>query len=190
MKPIYRKYLKTGAVLWAVCFVALFLFYLIVLGPQEQVRRRTEQRLAEAKQQAQEATEAAQEKTKARLAQQVEQASATLERFVIAEKRTDNLPLDIGEIPGREQFGDWGISADEALIPMNNCKQIFGKRLSVNFTSSFNEFATFLSALERNRPVVFVDTFSIIRGRDETSRPQVTMELAILVEKQAGAKEG
>lgn len=191
MKPIYRKYLKAGAVLWAICFIALFLFYLILLGPQEQARSRTDKWLAEARQQAQAATEAAQEKTKARLAEQVQQASDTLGRFVIGEKLTDSLTLDIREIPGREQLSAFGISAaGEGLIPMNNCKQIFGKRLSVNFTSSFNEFAAFLSALERNRPVVFVDTFSITRGRDGSSGHQVDMALAVLVEKQAGAKEG
>ncbi|MHC4507892.1 MAG: hypothetical protein ACYTAO_02900 [Planctomycetota bacterium] len=191
MKPIYRKYLKAGAVFWALCFVVLFLFYLIVLGPQEQVRSRTEMRLAEVQALAQEATEAAQEKTKTRLAEQVREAADTLGRFVIGEKLTDSLSLDIREIPGREALSAFGISAGgEALIQMSNCKYIFGKRLSVNFTSSFNEFAAFLNALERNRPVIFIDTFSIIRSRDGTSEHQVDMALAVLVEKQAGAREG
>ncbi|UCD00052.1 MAG: type II secretion system protein M [Phycisphaerales bacterium] len=191
MKPIYRKYLRAGAVFWAVCFIALFLFYLIVLGPQEQVRSRTESRLAQAQAQAQAATEAAQEKTKARLMEQVQEAGDTLERFVIDEKLTDSLTLDIREIPGREALSAFGISAGgEALIQMNNCRHIFGKRLSVNFTSSFNEFAAFLNALERNRPVIFIDTFSITRARDGTSEHEVDMALAVLVEKQAGAEEG
>lgn len=184
MKSMYRNHLKTGAFLWALCFIGLFLFYLIVLGPQEQLHKQTQEKLAEVQARAQAATEAAQERNKIRLTQQVQEARATLERFAIAQESTDNLTLDIGEIPVRDELSAFGISAGggEAVIKMNNCKHISGRRVTVSFASSFNGFAAFLNALERSQPVIIVDTFSIARSREETSPHKVDMALAVLVD--------
>ncbi|HUV66217.1 MAG TPA: hypothetical protein VMW24_20160 [Sedimentisphaerales bacterium] len=192
MKSVYGKYLKAGAIVWAVCFVVLFLFYLIVLGPQEQLRARTEEQLAEEQRLAQAATEAAQEKNKIRLMEQVQEAGRTLEHFVIGKKSTDSLTLDIGEVPGREELRAFGISAggSEAVIKMNNCKHISGRRVTVSFASSFNKFAAFLTALERNQPVIIIDTFSITRSRDETSPHKVDMGLAVLVDETGRGESG
>ncbi len=192
MKSMYRKYFKAWGVIWAICFVVLFLFYLVVLGPQREVRTRTQARLAEVQALAQTATEAAQEKNKLRLAEQVQEASATLERFAIGQAATDSLTLDIGAVPGRDQLGAFGISAggSEAVIKMNNCKHISGRRVTVTFASSFNRFAAFLNALERNEPVVIVDTFSITRSRDEATPHKVDMALAVLVDDTGPGKSG
>jgi len=192
MKSMYRKYFTAWGVIWAACFIALFLFYLIVLGPQRALRGRTETRLAEVQALAQAATEAAQEKNKIRLAEQVQEASLTLERFVIGQESTDSLTLDIGEIPGRDELGAFGISAggSEAIIKMNNCKYISGRRVTVTFASSFKRFAAFLNALERNQPVIIVDTFTITRSRDETLQHKVDMALAVLVDDTGRGKSG
>jgi hypothetical protein len=192
MKSIYRKYITAWGVIWAACFIVFFLFYLIVLGPQREVRGRTETRLAEVQALAQAATDAAQEKNKIRLAEQVQEASRTLERFAIGQESTDSLTLDIGAVPGRDDLAAFGISAGggEAVIKMNNCKQISGRRVTVTFASSFNRFAAFLNALERNQPVVIVDTFTITRARDETSPHKVDMGLAVLVDDTGPGKSG
>jgi len=188
---MYRRYIKTGAVLWAACFVGFFLFYLIVLGPQENVRRQTEKRLAEMQRLAQAATDAAGEKNKARLMELVQEAEDTLHRFVAAERSTDSLTLDISQIPSRAVLNAFSISpgSSEQLMKMANCEHVFGKQLSVNFESSFNQFAAFLNALEMNRPVIFIDSFSIARSKEETSDQQVNMTLAVLVSKDGGTKE-
>ena len=192
MKSMYRKYFTAGAVVWAACFVALFLFYLIVLGPQRALRGRTETRLAEVQALAQAATDASQEKNKIRLTEQVQEANLTLERFAIGQESTDNLTLDVRAVPGGNELGAFGISAggSEAVIKMANCKQITGRRVTVTFASSFNKFAAFLNNLERHQPVIIVDTFTITRARDETSQHKVDMGLAVLVDDTGGGKSG
>lgn len=191
MKSMYRRYVKAGAFLWAVCFIGLFLFYLVVLGPQENVRRQTETRLAEMQRQAQAATDAATEKNKAHLQELVRQAEDTLNRFVTAESSADSLTLDVRGIPSRTPLDAFNISpvSGDSVIKMANCEHIFGKQLSVNFASSFNQFAVFLNALEMNRPVILVDSFSIAHSREETSDQQVEMALAVLVNKESGTRE-
>ncbi len=191
MKSMYRRYVKAGAFLWAVCFIGFFLFYLIALGPQEKVRGQTEKRLAEMQRLAQAATDAAEEKNKSHLTGLVRDAEATLHRFVTAERSTDSLTLDIREIPSREVLKAFSISpgGSESVIKLANCEHTFGKQLSVSFTSSFNQFAAFLNALEMNQPVVFIDTFSIARSREGTGDQQVDMTLAVLVSKDAATRE-
>ncbi len=191
MTLMYRKYVKAGAFLWAACFIGFFLFYLAVLGPQENIRRQTEKRLAEMQRLAQAATDAAGEKNKARLMELVQEAEDVLHRFVTAERSTDSLTLDISGVPSRAALDAFSISpgGNESVITMANCEHIFGKQLSVNFTSSFNQFAAFLNALEMNQPVIFIDLFSIARSREETSDQQVDMTLAVLVSKDGGTKE-
>lgn len=191
MKSTYRRYVKAGAFLWAVCFIGFFLFYLAVLGPQENIKRQTEKRHAEMQRQAQAATDAAGEKNKAHLMKLVKEAEETLQRFVTAERSTDSLTLDISGVPSRAVLDAFSISpgGNESVVKMANCEHIFGKQFSVNFMSSFNQFAAFLNALEMNRPVIFVDSFSIGRSREETSDQQVDMTLAVLVSKEGGTKE-
>ena len=137
------------------------------------------------------ATDAAGEKNKARLMELVQEAEETLHRFVTAERSTDSLTLDISGVPSRAALDAFSISpgGNESVIKMANCEHIFGRQLSVNFTSSFNQFAAFLNALEMNRPVIFIDSFSIARSREETSDQQVDMTLAVLVSKDGGTKE-
>ena len=121
----------------------------------------------------------------------VQEGEDMLQRFVTAERSTDSLTLDISGIPSREMLDAFSISpgGNESVIKMANCEHIFGKQLSVNFASSFNQFAAFLNALEMNRPVILVDSFSIGRSREETSDQQVEMTLAVLVNKDSGTKE-
>ena len=191
MTLMYRKYVKVGAFLWAACFIGFFLFYLMVLGPQENVRRQTEAKHAEMQRLAQAASDAAEEKNKARLMELVKEAEETLGRFVTAERSADSLTLDISGIPSREALDAFSITpgGNESVIKMANCEHIFGKQLSVTFASSFNQFAEFLNALEMNRPVILIDSFSISRSREETPDQQVDMTLAVLVSKDAGSKE-
>ena len=191
MKPIYGKYLRAGAFLWATCFIGFLLFYLVVLGPQEKLRSLTQRKLAETQRLAQAATEAAQEKNKAALMERIQQSRQTLDRFVTGQKSTDSLTLDISEIRSDKALGAFSISpgGSESVVKFDNCEHIFGKHLSVNFTSSFNQFAAFLNALERNQPVILIDAFSITRSREEAAGHQVDMTLAVLVGKDAGTKE-
>ena len=52
-----------------------------------------------------------------------------------------------------------------------------------------DKFAAFLNALERSRPVIFIDKFQIIRSRDSNSNHTVDMKLAVLVGKNGKPEE-
>jgi hypothetical protein len=185
MKSIYRKYIKIGVSFWAVCFIILLFSYLIVLAPQEKQRRLTEQKLTEATLQAQSAREAADGKNE--LLEQLTKSEDMLKDFVIDREKAANLTFDIGRISSDVKLHSFSSisTASEESSKTDNHKYINARQINVNFNSSFNKFATFLNLLERRRPSIFIDTFSITRSPESDSGNKVNMKLAVLVEKEA-----
>lgn len=190
MKSIYRKYFKIGIIFWAVCFIILLLSYLLVLSPQERIRRSTERKLADTKHLAQSAREAAEEKNKKLLLEQLSNSGDRLKGFVIEQENVANLTFDIGRIKSKVKLNSFSsnFTGSEGTIKTDNYKHIIARQISVNFNSSFNKFAIFLNTLERNRPVIFIDTFSITRAGESDSGHNVDMKLAVLVGKDAKTK--
>ena len=190
MKSIYRKYFKIGILFWAVCFIVLFLSYLLVLAPQERRRRMTERKLADTKLLAQSAREAAQERNKNMLLEQLSNSGNRLKDFVIDQENANNLTFDIGRISSDIKLNSFSsiFTGSEGTIKTDKYKHIIARQISVNFNSSFNKFAVFLNTLERSRPVIFIDTFSITRSGESDSGHKVDMKLAVLVGKDAKTK--
>jgi len=190
MKSIYRKYFKIGILFWAVCFIVLLLSYLLVLSPQERLRRMTERKLADTKLLAQSAREAAEERNKNLLLEQLSNSGNRLKDFVVEQENAANLTFDIGRISSEVKLNSFSsiFTGSEGTIKTDNYKHIIARQISVNFNSSFNKFAIFLNTLERSRPVVFIDTFSITRSGESGSGHKVDMKLAVLVGKDAKTK--
>jgi len=191
MKSIYRKYFTIGILFWAICFVVLLLSYLVVLAPQERLRRMTERKLAETKRLAQSARDAAEEKNKNKLLEQLTRSNNSLKDFVVEQENAANLTFDIGRISSEIKLNSFSSipTGSEGTLKTDNYKHINARQISVNFNSSFNKFAVFLNALERNRPVVFIDTFSITRSTEGGSGHKVDMKLAVLVGKDTKTKD-
>ena len=190
MKSIYRKYFKIGILFWAVCFIILLVSYLLVLSPQERLRRSTERKLAETKRIAQSAREAAEEKNKNLLLEKLSNSGDRLKDFVIEQENAANLTFDIGRIKSEVKLNAFSsnFTGSEGTTKTDNYKHIIARQISVNFNSSFRKFAIFLNTLERNRPFIFIDTFSITRSGESDSGHNVDMKLAVLVGKEAKTK--
>jgi hypothetical protein len=179
-----------GILFWGICFVVLFFSYLAVLAPQERLRRATERKLAEINRLAQSAREAAEERNRNKLLEQLSKSEERLKDFVVEQENAANLTFDIGRISSDIELNSFGsiFTGGEGTLKMDNYKHISARQISVNFNSSFKKFAIFLNILERSRPVVFVDTFSITRSTESGSGHKVDMKLAVLVEKDTKTK--
>ena len=195
MKSIYGQYFKIGIIFWAVCFIILLLAYMFVLAPQERIRRMTERKLDETKNLAQSAREAAEEKNKKELTKLLTDSGNKLRGFVVDPENAANLTLDIGRISNDVKLNAFssnfvgGEEATRGVVRTDNFKHITPRQISVDFNSSFNKFAVFLNTLERRRPVIFVDTFSITRSAESDSGHKVDMKLAVLVGKKAETED-
>lgn len=190
MKSIYRKYFKIGIIFWAVCFLVLLLGYLLVLAPQERLHHMTESKLADTKLLAQSAKEAAEEKNKNLLLEQISNSDNRLKDFVVEQEKSADLTFDIDRIKNEVglDFFSSNFTGSEGTVKTDSYKHITARQISVNFKSSFNKFAFFLNALERSRPVFFIDTFSITRSGESDSGHSVDMKLAVLVGKDTKTK--
>jgi Tfp pilus assembly protein PilO len=185
MKPIYRKYFRKAALVWAACLVLFFFIHVFMLAPQGKSKKQIQKQLAGRKQMYASALKATRQETKIRLNEQIEQLQNALKDFVIDFEDSANLTFDVSQIASEKRLVSFSIKGKESRGGSSKPK---GKYLSENhfgisFIGDFNQFATFLNALERHRPVVFVDKFKITRSRQEDSDHSVNMDLVVLVKK-------
>ena len=186
----YRKYLMTSGIIWAACLVLFVLIYFLILGPQNRARKRLERELSEKKQVYEFAQNAAKEETKIRLHKQIEDLRNKLRFFVIDFDDSANLSFDISQI---------GIEQKVASLSVENIKKrtasavpdpnnIFESHISVSFVGGFKQFAAFLNALERNKPVLFVKEFTLTPTSQNDLGYQVKLDVAAFVKKQQVSK--
>ncbi len=186
----HKKYLITTGIIWAACFIVFLLAYMLVLGPQKNLEKSLENKLAERKQAYESALRAAQKETKIRLNEQIERLQSRLQDFVIDFEDSANLTFDISQIANEKNVASFSIKSKDShgLSTIPDCNYICENHIVISFTGGFNQFVTFLNALERHRPVLFVDKFIITRSGQDNSDFQVSLNVAALVKKQQESK--
>ncbi len=181
-----RQRFMTVGLIWAACFVIFLLAYMLVLGPQKNYEKSIENKLAERKQVYESALRAARKETKIRLTEQIERLQSRLQDFVIDFEDSANLTFDISQIANEKNVASFSIKSKDGRGPstITEAKYIRENLIVISFIGGFNQFATFLNALERHRPVLFVDKFSITRSGQDDSGYQVSLDVATVVKKQ------
>ncbi len=182
---VYKKYLITAGAIWAACFVVFLLAYILVLRPQKNYIKQTENKLTEKKQLVESALRAAREETKIQLNEQIERLQSRLNDFVIDFEDSANLTFDISQIANEEKVSSFSIKTKDSrgLSKIPDCSYICENHIEISFTGHFKQFATFLNALERHRPVLFIDKFTITRSGQEDAKYQVALNVVVLVRK-------
>ncbi len=185
MNDIYRKYFKKVALIWAGCLVLFFFVYIFVLAPQKKSKKQVGQQLAERKQLYNAAQEATQEETKLKLNEQIERLQNKLRDFAIDSEDSADLIFDISQIANEKKVASFSVKMRDGYegSATSNCNHIFEKYIGVSFNAGFNQFAALLNALERHRPIIFVDRFAIERSEQGDSNHKVKMNLAVFVRK-------
>ncbi len=182
---VRNKYLLSIVTVWGSCLVIAIGFHLFVLAPQMRGVKALEVELAEVRELHKKATEAAKQDNQIRLGQTVEDLHNRVSDFVLRLEASPDLAFEIAESANRTGVKSFAMRPrnKQRLETVANCDLIGEKRIDVSFTSRFHSFATLLNAMERHRPVLFVETFAINRPRTQSSEPQASMELAVLMEK-------
>ncbi len=184
MKSNTGKYIKAAVFVWSGCFIVFLLVFMTVLSPLKKRRTLIETEYTKIKANADDAKLAAQEQTKIWLNERIENLNKSLGDFVIRPGSISNLTYEISGISNEIGLNTFQVSpTGQSVTALDNCKYVSGQLYQVGFTASFNQFAAFLNALERYRPVIFVDTFSIARSRQGDTDHKVGMQLAVLVAK-------
>ncbi len=184
--PKYKKYLLTTGLIWVACAAVFIFIDMLMLAPQRHKRLQTENQLREVKKTYRTALNAAHEETQAEAERQIEQMRNRLHNFVVDSEDSANIILDISRIANEKKLGSFSIKTkdDRGSFKTLNCNYIRENHIAVSFTGDFNQFATFLNALERHQPVIFVDEFKMTRAKANDPDHHVNMSLAVFVKKQ------
>ena len=181
----YRKHFTTVGLIWAGCLILFVFAYIIVFAPQRKSKKQVQNQLAETQRMYDSAINATKEETKIRLKEEIENLQAKLKDFVIEFEESANLTFDISQLANEKKVDSFSIKDQEnrrgfAGAELEHLRE---NHINISFEGGFNQFAAFLNALERHRPVVFVDNFRITRSRQEDKGNKVDMKLAVLVRK-------
>ncbi len=188
MKPIHKKYLTTVSLIWSAFAVLFITAYLFLLAPQKKVKKQIEQQLMEKEKIYNSVREIAQTETRIKLNEQVKALQSTLKDFVIDFEDSTDLTFDISQIANEKNVGSLSIKTRDKQnhrdSTQSTLEYIQENRKDISFTSSFNQFATLLNALERHRrPAIFVDNFSIMHSRKNITSNEAAMNISFFVKK-------
>ena len=182
---IHKNYLMVAGAIWAASFAASLLAYLLVLVPQKDYIEHIENKLTEQKQVFESAQRAAREETRVQASEHIERLQSRLKDFVIDFEDSANLTFDISQIANDEKVSSFSIKTKDSrgLSTLPDCSYICENHIEISFTGGFKQFATFLNALERHRPVLFIDKFTITHSRLEDAGYRVGLDVTFLVGK-------
>jgi len=186
---VRNRYLAIVAAAWVPCLALAVAFWLLAVRPQMLRARALETKLEEAKKLYVVAQAAAKKADQARMAETVQALRCRVSDFAVELEAAPDLVFEIAQLAsdtGVESFA-MRPRTKQGLAAVRGCDHIGEKRIDVSFTSRFHGFAALLNALERHRPVLFVESFTISHSRLQSAEPQVNMELAVLVEKPRGS---
>ena len=189
MKSVYKKYLKTIAVIWAGYFVLFILVYMLMFVPQKKTRKLIVNEFAEKMKVYESALKASQKENQIKLDEQIKKLGNRLKDFVIDFEDAHNLIFDISQIAKEKNVTEFSIKGkdDRRNQKKSDLNYIRENHIDISFKAGFNQFAAFLNALERHRPVIFVDKFAIIRSDKGALDHKVKMSLVVFVKKQQGS---
>jgi Tfp pilus assembly protein PilO len=181
----YQKCILMTSVVWAVSFVLLMLAYFLVISPRLEVKAQLAKELVEKQQMYDAAVNAAQDDNKKKLADEVEVLKSKLGDYAVESDESANLTFDIGRIAADKQVGSFTIKTPDQMrdSDQSDSKYLQENRIDIAFASNFKQFAAFLNAIERHRPVIFVDKFKVSRGEQGGTSNKVDMGLSVFVRK-------
>jgi len=182
MKNFVKKHIKTLLLTWLGCSAVFVLFYIFVISSQKKVLARLDSEVSKRKSEYEQILLSASPENREKLTEQLKELRGSVSQFIMSYADSANLTFDIGRIADTQKVSDLIIKtkADQAIA---NCSNVSENQVFLSFKSGFNQFYTFLNALERHQPVVFINNFSIIRPQQVQPGNDVSMDLAVYVAK-------
>ncbi len=181
MEQIYKKYIKNIILIWSGCLALFVLAYLLIIMPQKEAWKQIDEKFTEAAKNYEIAKTLTKEETKNQLNQQLEELREKTRSWVI-DRDSAALTFEIKKIADDKKLGSFS-NKTKNNVEVSGSKYICENNIYVTFTAEFNHFAEFINALERYRPVIFVDKFFITRSKDNSAGHEVSVSLAVFVVK-------
>lgn len=188
MQSVYKKYITTSAIIWAACCALFVLIYVLVLSPQKETLNAKKALIAKSDRDFTIATDAFTGATKQRLDKQIRQIREKIDPFASVGGDSSKLAVDLGQIANSLNVTGFSSKGqhEQSVTTLPQCKALGADYIYVSFKGNFNQFARFVNELERHKPVVFVDKFTISRSEQGSFANDIMMVLAVFVCPQGG----
>jgi len=185
MIPVSKKYIISAASVCVGGLALLGLLHSFVIGPRVVLADELENQISDKKAEYKTAAEVSNSSAKEALERKFKTVRDRFDSFVTKHGVVGSLALHIKQIAG--EIGVEDFSSKNKTInsyeKIGGCKEIEKGRILVDFKGSFAQFAEFVNKLERNNPVVFVDTFTMKRAANSESKHSFSMVLIFFVKK-------
>jgi Tfp pilus assembly protein PilO len=184
---VYKKYLLMLGVVWTASLVLAVLAFIFVLSPRLQVAAQLADDVEKNRQKYDQAVAAAREENKKKLSDELEILKTKFMDYAVEAEDFANLSFDISRIAADKQISDVSVKTPEQAKTKEqlDSKNLQENRVDISFQSNYVQFASFLNALERHRPIVFIDMFKLSRGERNEPGVKVDMDLTIFVKKRS-----
>ena len=185
----YEKYIIKLVLLWLGSCVFPALFYVAVVLPQRDELRHTNRILAQKEEQYGRFSDSQEAQTRAKIDEKLKKRRGHYDDFIAAYGDSGSLVFAVSEIASEQEITSFSARqlANEPMTGKVKYEQIKENRINVTFESDFAAFARFVNTLERQRPIVFVDRFTVSKQQDEDARLKASMELAVFAMKERDA---
>ena len=173
------------AAIWVCGVVLLILFHSYIIGGQEQAMEEITQQIAEKERHRQllqnESLSAWEAKQKASL----QTRRDTVDEYVGDFNDSSSLTFLLSAIAREANVDSFSSKSGKGGTDVGTeaCKYIKEQHASVSFSGVFADFVSFVNALERNEPVVFVDKFSVEPQSGQSVNVDADMSLSVFVKR-------
>ena len=105
--------------------------------------------------------------------------------FVVPPDNGPGLILQISQLAAKYQLQNFTTKmvSSSSATKKDDTSNIVEAWLELEFTGSFSQITTFINALERNDPVVFIENIDLHRGTQVNSLPSASIQISYFTAK-------
>jgi hypothetical protein len=155
-------------------------FYMLMLSPQKDMLLAKQNQVDQEEQKRQILRLASMPSIREKRIQQLESLNEKLLDMVGDYTDSSGMTFAVSEIARDKNLKYFTTSAVKsgADSDLEKCERLTEQRISVSFNADFMDFMKLINALERSRPVVFIDRLNVLREDENHSEVKADMELA------------
>jgi len=183
MKPFHKKFLIIWVLAWGTSLLLLAVIHLFLVTPQKEELKILRGELVEKEQQYSHSEIADSAGTRTQLNKEATQLSKDLAEYVVERDDLSKVTFGVKKIAseiGLRKFQS-SLIGGSFYTPVDNCYRIGSMSVRLNFNSTFSEFAGFTNTLERHKPIIFIEDFSIEQPSGNETELQVSMVFSAFV---------
>lgn len=188
-KSTIKKYLMVLACVWIVWLAGTALLYGFVLGPQSAQLETLQKKMQAAIEDYDLAQRTHRPETKQNLQKRLEKTVETINEFAVNNEAASRLAIVISQLAAQYSLSDFSVKTREVspTLDPKDKNSIAEAWLELTFSAPFGRCAAYINALERNEPVIFVESADISRPMTAAEEPSARLLVSYLIDTEQAA---